>query len=247
MSATSERWKRGSRHGAFWAVLGLLVLAIIGLVAASPIALSRLSNVKNVDWSKLSLVGQTYGAVSAVIASLALVAVAISILLTVRQGAAARDQQLRSLHLELLQISLQTQSLLDTWGPVGALTNRDDRAKHLYANLIVSHWQTEYEIRAISETELRSISRSFFEGSVGREFWNSAKTVRAKTSTTRRSIRFHEILAEEFALATGGSSSTSGPPPSPMQPMQSDPSDGTVEAESSQGVQPLPEGPTPPS
>ena len=54
----------------FFVVIVLLVLAGTGLVAASPWALSVLDHNSNeINWSRLSEIGATHGAVSAIIAA----------------------------------------------------------------------------------------------------------------------------------------------------------------------------------
>jgi hypothetical protein len=71
------------------ATLTLIVVSLIGtlgIVFLSPLALTWLPEDDGPDWSKLSNIGQTYGAASAVLAVLALAGVAVSLLLPTERG-----------------------------------------------------------------------------------------------------------------------------------------------------------------
>ena len=93
------------------------------LVLASPLALPVLDDVGDRDWRRLSEIGQTYGAVSAVLSALALGGVAGSLALQ-RQPAeldrrsAKLDRELafRSVHTELLMFGIQNPDLLEMFG-----------------------------------------------------------------------------------------------------------------------------------
>jgi hypothetical protein len=69
-------------------VATLLLLVIVltsGLIAASPLALGLLDR-QSRDWERLSWLGQTYGAASALLAVLALIGVAVSLTMQAREG-----------------------------------------------------------------------------------------------------------------------------------------------------------------
>ena len=60
------RHRRLSRH----VTLTLIVLLVIALIGASPLALVLLDT-KSVNWDHLSAIGQSYGAVSAILSAAA--------------------------------------------------------------------------------------------------------------------------------------------------------------------------------
>ena len=77
--------------------LGSLV-GLLAIVAPSPLALTALLNFK-LNWSRLSSIGQTYGAVSALLSSLAISGIAISLLYQARDSRTApraRDRRTAS-------------------------------------------------------------------------------------------------------------------------------------------------------
>jgi len=67
-----------------------VVVIVSGLVAVSPFALNLLSP-NATDWTQLSLIGQTYGAASALLAVIALLGVAVSLLMQAREARASRQ------------------------------------------------------------------------------------------------------------------------------------------------------------
>ena len=198
MSARREQIAITGRRFSLALLLVLGALGTASLVIASPFILRYVGKWRGIDWTRLASVGQAYGGVSALISALALLGVAISLVLTVRQGAVSRANGLRLLHIELLKISLDKQPLLDCWGEVGESTTASQLAQHIYSNLIVSHWQMEYEIRTLSETELRAMAMRFFRGEVGRQFWSDARELRMTTAIGRRDRRFHEVMDAEY-------------------------------------------------
>jgi uncharacterized membrane protein len=99
-------------------VLGLT--AILGLVVLSPFALEVLAHSRG-DWTQLSDVGQTYGAVSALLSSLALVGIIVSLLYQARDSRASHEEVSRTLQHDLLKMELGDVSLMNSFGaPYGA-------------------------------------------------------------------------------------------------------------------------------
>jgi hypothetical protein len=99
-------------------VITLTSVAVLALVILSPFALALLANEDGVDWNSLSTVGQTYGAVSAVIAVLALGGVAASLVVQNREAKANREQALRVLHTDLLRMAMDNPEYMGLLGTV---------------------------------------------------------------------------------------------------------------------------------
>lgn len=135
------------------AIATLLLLVIIltsSLVAASPFALGLLKG-QSRDWEQLSWIGQTYGAASALLAVLALIGVAVSLYMQTREAKASREQSLRAIHTELLQMAMDDDVYRRCWGPFFASGDPTSQREHMYVNLIISNWQMQYELRVFSE------------------------------------------------------------------------------------------------
>lgn len=188
----------------FVLVFALLVLALgaMLLVLLSPLALASLDSRVAADWDRLSSIGETYGAASALLAILALGGVLLSLVLQARESKANREQSLRVLHVELLRMAMDDELYLACWGPFGSHPDRDSQRQHMYVNLVVSHWQLMYEIDSLREPQLRAMADSLFSGDVGYRFWSDVRAVRLRTATGRRATRFHRIVDERFVATT---------------------------------------------
>lgn len=205
----------------------VLVVLVVGFsiaaVAVSPLALKVAEDAFGVtEWTTLSSIGQAYGATSAILAGLGLLGVGVSLALQTRESKTNREQNLRTLHLELLRMSLDDPQYVECWGPFAGSDDPLLRKQHLYTNLIVSHWQMVYEIGYLKEVELRAILQGFFDGEIGRDFWESGREIRVETSSTMRAKRFHRVMDEEFRRSVG-----QGPPKSRRSitmPVPTDPS-----------------------
>jgi Family of unknown function (DUF6082) len=100
--------------GTIFSLAGLIGL---GMIVFSPLLLRELDRFTRTDWSRLSEIGQTYGAASAILAMLALGAVAASLLFQARQTKSANIQAIREFHLELTKMALDNPRLyLPSWG-----------------------------------------------------------------------------------------------------------------------------------
>lgn len=193
-------------------VLMLFIATTIGIVTASPLALGGLGGMAS-DWNRLSLIGQTYGAASALLSVLALIGIAISLILQARENKANREQALRASHSDLMQKAMDDPLYARVWGALMAPGDFDSQREHMYVNLIISHWEMEYGLGAITEEHLRAIVHAVFSEEAGRRYWRSARSVRMISSMGRKEERFHQILDEEFAKAgeTGKPTPQAGP------------------------------------
>lgn len=182
-------------------VLLLLVLATVGLIGASPIAL-RLFQGATGEWERLSFIGQTYGAASAILSVLALIGVVATLSFQARETKLAREEARRQGVGDLLKMAMEDPDLDECWGPVPPPTDPRTRKQQLYTNMIIAEWAMSFEMKALREPRLRLIANEMFRGQVGRSYWQAAREARLSTSGSRMERRFHEILDEEYRKAT---------------------------------------------
>src|SRR2546430_9173902 len=130
------------------------VVIALAAVALSPFLLGALDRF-GVDWTRLSEIGQTYGAVSAVLSALALGAVAISVAIQARQARADQIQAVRGFHLDLVRLQLDDlPTYLPCWGPLD-LPGPQAQRRHIYTGLLFSYGSMGYGVGEISEPWLR--------------------------------------------------------------------------------------------
>lgn len=189
----------------------LLVVLGVGLIGVSPLALDVFHG-STTHWDRLSSIGQTYGAASAVLSVLAMIGVAMTLVLQARESRAIRLQAIRESHSKLMEMAMESPDLNEVWGPSGLSDPFVLQRQNMYANMILSQWQMSYETRMLTDEHLRLLVTEFLSGTIGREFWVLAREDRLSTSDTRRLRRFHAIVEEEYRRVRD---SPAIPPPSP--------------------------------
>jgi hypothetical protein len=175
----------------------LLVIVSMGFVVLSPLVLRVLDIGDEIDWNRLSSIGQTYGAVSAVVAAVALLGVMISLIVQSREVREARRNARRSHHVELMRMAMDDPGYMECWGLYLTDSFVTER-QYTYVNLIVAHWYSEYDIGEMSDTLLRATAASVFASGPGRRYWQSTGTFWRDNYSGRRARRFHRVLAEVY-------------------------------------------------
>jgi Family of unknown function (DUF6082) len=195
----------------------LLTAAIAVAVAAvvlSPFLLGTLNGL-GVNWTRLSEIGQTYGAVSAVLSALALGAVAMSVAIQRRQARAEQIQAVRGFHLDLVRMQLDDlPTYLPCWGPLD-LPGPQAQRRHVYTGLIFSYGSMGYGVGEISEPWLRNMVGGMFRNEFARRYWRTAReSWVASAGGNRRGLRFVAIVDDEFdrAVAAGPPVQADRPP-----------------------------------
>lgn len=87
----------GGRRTTLAVLLTLLVLLTVGLVGASPVALDLFDG-DAARWERLSFIGQTYGAASALLSAFALAGIVVTLVLQARDTKVSREQGQRLAH-----------------------------------------------------------------------------------------------------------------------------------------------------
>jgi hypothetical protein len=151
----------------------LLTLAATTLtfIVLSPLAFHWLAAKLTVNWPLLSEVGQTYGAVSAILSGMAILGVVYSLRVQANESVAVRLNTNRQKHFELLRLALDDPMLASVWGDVKS-RNMEEFRTGVYANLILGYWQTEYIVGTISKGRLRVLLANFFRREANRQYWS---------------------------------------------------------------------------
>lgn len=178
-------------------------IAFLALVILSPLALRAVASVFGLNWSNLSNVGQTYGAVSALITALALGGVVISLLYQARDVNAARSQAIRTFQFELLRMEIEDADLMWASGaPWGTVESADYRRlrQHIFVHMWLSFWESQFLLNEMSSKSVRSAAKELFSGEPAREYWESAGDGRLASNEGRR-LQFLHIIEEEYREA----------------------------------------------
>lgn len=188
-------------------IISLIILSVaaaIGLVVISPLALGGLSGLAQ-NWDRLSLIGQTYGAASALLSVIALVGVAASLIFQSRELKSAREQTLRMSHSEFMRLAMEDPLYAEIWAPLNPPGNFSVQRQHMYVNLVISHWEMEYVLGNMTDEHLRAIAHGVFSTAAGRRYWQYARPTRMASAVGHRERRFNRFLDNEYTRASAGS------------------------------------------
>ena len=193
-------------------VTALLVAtaATLALVLLSPFVLIWIGAIREEDWTRLSNIGQTYGAASAVLSAMALGGIAVSLIIQSRDGRAAQAASVREFHRELLETTaLEPQRLLPSWGwTLGDDVSDQFAQQIMFAHLICRYATLGYEFGVIDEAQLRQLTlKHFFSGEVGRQYWGRMGREASNNRSGKMIRRFTAIAEDEYAKAVAA-----GPP-----------------------------------
>lgn len=184
------------------------VAALIAIII-SPLALQAIAVTLNLNWAKLSNIGQAYGAISALIAGLALAGVVISVFLQAREARHSRWAVERERHLEIMRIAIEN----PFYRQVFALPDMPEDMARLsgYINLLLFHWSMSWEFGDMSEDALRDCLASILYSGAGRSYWQIFRDARLNPAgKTDREIMFNRI-ADAVYQESMASSAGAGP------------------------------------
>ncbi|MBC6466281.1 hypothetical protein HKK74_12320 [Actinomadura alba] len=125
-------------------VLVFVVLSSM-LVGLSPLALDSFGG-SATAWTRRGNIGATYGAAAALLSVLALAGVAVSLVLQARETMVNREQAARAVHTDLLKMAMDDPAYLECWGPYSSSADHTEQRQYLYVNLILSYWESRYEL-----------------------------------------------------------------------------------------------------
>jgi hypothetical protein len=186
------------RHGLRITFTAVACLIAISLIAFSPVALTRLEGLSK-EWGKLSNIGQAYGAISALISSLALAGVIVSLLYQARAGHTAREQSMRTLQQELIRMEMADPTLMTAMGAPWGLPIAAESAKireHLYIHMWTTFWAGNYVVGELTAPAVRKLVRSeLFNSRAGRTYWAA---IRGNVlSTNEGKYRHFALIVDE--------------------------------------------------
>ena len=143
------------------------LVAVLALVVLSPIGMQWVAGGQT-DWSQLSNIGQAYGGISAILSTLAILGVAVSLILQNRQVRAEQLLTLRNRQLEIIKLSMEMPHL------VLRDPQRDDATVILdsHSNLWMQQWHLMWDLNLIDDAELRSLTTDLFLDERRQAWWD---------------------------------------------------------------------------
>jgi hypothetical protein len=209
MSVARLLWRK--RSPGIAVTIGIAVACVIALLAIgafvllAPFSLRWLGSIGGMNWAKLSNVAQTYAAATAVLGTVAIGGVALSLIMQARESRANREQIRRTFHNDLILRSLDDPELLDCWGIADIELTPEQRRQFVFTNLIFSYWWMLYETGTLSDAALRENASQVFSGSPARRYWVDSTYSDPKYFDGKRAgKRFAAVLNDEYNKSASG-------------------------------------------
>ncbi|GLY83366.1 DUF6082 family protein [Actinoallomurus iriomotensis] len=185
------------KSSAIW--MSIAAIAFLA-VFASPLYLQWLAGFRRANWTEIGNIGQAYGAASAILSALALLGIAMSISLQVREHYANRSQIVRSQQFRLIELALENP---ERYMPCRGLDWRerttDDMCQHLYTTMLINNHYTGYSLGFTSEEVLRGeILHDIFAAESGRKWWAEAEEHWRRMPSA---ANFVDIVSDEYTKA----------------------------------------------
>jgi uncharacterized membrane protein len=189
-----------TRRSVFIFLVTTALITIVGLVVLSPLALAGIAHFRS-DWLQLSNIGQTYGAISAILSALALGGILASLLYQARDSRNSHEQITRTFQFELIKLELEDPSLMVALGAPWGLDIPSDNAslrQFLYVQMWVSYLAGRYASGELPASTARQwAALELFRGSAGRTYW-AATGKRQLTNSEGRYHNFFRLLDDEY-------------------------------------------------
>ncbi|RSM74531.1 hypothetical protein DMB66_01145 [Actinoplanes sp. ATCC 53533] len=233
----SPRTTTASRVATWVALIcGIVVATLLaGVGVAAVLARQGASE----EWRTWSDVGQTFGVLSSIISSLALLAVVI----TARQNRAELERQrqflthnhtelrrtshanLGMLHQQLVKMSIDDEELAAVWPAIDLDLPANVNRQFLYANLIYSFQFRALQSENYTEAAIDESLRYLFSSPVMRAYWHATAGAREQLDPASTEFAFaqrvNKVCGEyEKVVARNGRSTPHGPT---LVPDRSDP------------------------
>ncbi|MFD0435566.1 DUF6082 family protein [Streptomyces chartreusis] len=191
--------KERLRDAMVWAAL---TAALVAAILASPFLL-RVVAPGGMDWEELNAISGTYTSVSVLLTAAALLGALATLAYQARQTRVAHEEATRSHHRELIFRALDEPELRVCWGPHPHAVTSQRWRQFLYCNMIVSFWHSEYILRRSTDETVKFLTKRFFEGEIGREYWSTwgAGWREAMQAEGVRSRKFTDLVDGSFRAA----------------------------------------------
>ena len=170
------------------------------LVVLSPFGLMVLDHLDRQEWDLLSAIGQTYGAVSALLAAMALCGVVVSIVQQQRSAQVDREHVYRAVHIELSRMLLDHPDLMESYTSLGR--SPPEKRLYVYCNQQVRALQMGFEIGALDEHYLAGSARELFGSLSSHRWWELVRHNWRTEARSARQRRMVEIFDREWHRAT---------------------------------------------
>jgi hypothetical protein len=184
----------------------IILVWIVGLGAARLLQAAGTPE----GWAVLGNIGDSFGAMNAIVSGMAFAALVATLWLQSRELALQRSElamqrdaisqsrdelhrsaeaSLRTLHVEMIRMSIDDAALAAVWPPLDPKASQETERQYLYANLIYSHLWLGRRSGDYTENQVENALRYMFTSPIFRDYWRVAAN--ARMSLVPESDEYH--------------------------------------------------------
>lgn len=179
------------------------MLLLAAAVIWSPYATGWLGG-SGSQWREWALRGEAFGFAGALVAGVGLLVIAFQQRQQAEEARIAGLQADREAQVALLRMQADNRNLLGCWGASELDDDPFTRERHDYVNMIFTKWEISHEGKRMGDVAVRNAAAEAFTTEINRAYWASSRDDRFGTSETKRALRFHRIVDEEYRKAIAG-------------------------------------------
>jgi hypothetical protein len=215
--SSDNRGESQMRRRVYWWVwplgLGLVVTAAAVLLALSPLLLLGLDLAFDVNWPRLSEIGQSYTAAATLLSAAALLGIVYSLRLQAKQTALLQGQLIRQFQFELLRLGMSDPLYAATVRLGGdAERSHDSFRQQVYVTQWFRYLQFSYLAGELPEATLEyELEREIFSSPAARAWWNRMRqtwVIDAENAPNGQHRGFVETVDRAFARASAAAASS---------------------------------------
>lgn len=188
----------GARHNVHPRIIAVGLICFMSamvLLSATPLVLNRLYPPE--DYSRVSDVGQAFGAASALIALLALGVVVATLVVQLRQLRNEQIGKLRARNEEMVRLSMDDPVYRQCWGARMSPADIDEDLFYFCSD-VIKLWTHAWELKDLPEDQARTFLRQFFDSEVPRRYWEHHGDWHMPRERRSSRENFHELVNDEF-------------------------------------------------
>ena len=189
-------------------VIGISAITVVAFLIYVGILLASSWPIEDFSIYKASLFGDSFGIFASFFSGLAFIGLLYTIYQQGEELKLQREEmsksvatQIRQLHYSLLSMAMTDKSLEAVWEETREISGEPSFKQKSYVNLIISHWEMQFEHRLLTEEQLNSILSVYMPRPHFQKFWEDCNTIRsqlASSASVNTTQKFHELLEDAY-------------------------------------------------
>lgn len=179
-------------------ILLITMTATTATVAATATWLALRSDPDPDQLAEMSAIGEAFGTISAALSAIALIGIATSLYFQMQQTRVAQIEASRTMRAQLMQFALTNPQYLPLWG-FDPREGEQKNSEAAYNSLVFAYLKMSYALRVLTDFELAGWCRVAFQQRTVANFWNGAREVYLRDTSSSGARRFARLIDSVYA------------------------------------------------